>query len=132
MKREEKRPRQRSIHQFHGNTWVMPSPAAAKAVYHTLLNRLLDRDPEDWSLVSGFFAGKPFLVFLWELTFDRQMVATVERTAAIAGGAEMEEPAKGTLLTQLLARRHGLQAKEPLETLVSHHPQGKPFWDLED
>lgn len=60
------------------------------------------------------------------------MVATVERTAATAGGAELEEPAKGTLLTQLLARRQGLQAKEPFETLVAYHPKGKPFWHLED
>lgn len=48
------------------------------------------------------------------------------------GGQELEENAKETLLTQLLTRRVGLQAKEPFDTLTAHHPKGKAVWDLND
>jgi len=126
------KPRVKPRATFHGNAWAMPSAAAAKAVYATLTKRLLDRDPEDWSLISGFFGGKAFIAFLWEPSFDREMVATVERTVTLADGAELAEPTQGPLLAQLLARRRGLQDKEPFETLVAHHPKGKAFWDLED
>src|SRR2546427_11661945 len=50
-----------------------------------------------------------------------------------AGGQELAEEAKSTLVTQLIARRRGLQAKDgPCDTLTAHHPKGKPVWDLED
>lgn len=118
--------------EFRGTAWAMPSAAIAKTTYQTVLRPLLDRDPEDWSLVSGFFHRKPVLVFLWTLTVPPRLVATALRTIRSAGGVEVDEEAKTTLVTQLLARRRGLQAKEPFETLVAHHPKGKPIWDLED
>jgi hypothetical protein len=110
----------------------MPSAAAAKTTYHTLLPQLLDRSPEDWSLVSGFFHRKPVLVFMWTLAVAPRLVATIQRTILAAGGTELDEEPKTTLLSQLLARRIGLQAKEPFETMTAHHPKGKPVWDLED
>jgi hypothetical protein len=110
----------------------MPSPAAAKAVYEPLLKRLLECNPEDWSLVSGFFHQKPMLAFLWEPSLDAELVASAARLVTLAGGEELAEEAQQTLLTQILARRAGLHAKEPFETLVAHHPKGKPIWDLED
>jgi hypothetical protein len=111
----------------------MPSAAAAKTTYHTLLNPLLNRPPEDWSLVSGFFQCQPVLVFVWTLKVAPRLVATVHRTILNAGGQGLAEEATRTLVTQLLARRRGLQAKEgPFDTLTAHHPKSKPVWDLED
>jgi len=134
MTREKRRARTHSTSRvlFCGNAWTMSSAAAAKTTYDTLLKRLLDRDPETWSLVSGFFDRKPVLVFLWTLTLSPRLVATVQRTILTAGGEELAEEAKTMLLAQVLARRAGLEAKEPFDTLVVHHPQGKPFWDLDD
>jgi len=60
------------------------------------------------------------------------MAAEVARLATLAGGQKMAEEAKTTLLSQLLTRRLGLQAKEPFDTLTAHHPKGKPVWDLND
>lgn len=117
---------------FQGNAWTMPSAAVSKATYEALLKPLLDRSPEDWSLVSGFFQSKPILVFVWTLMLPPRLVATLQRTILTAGGVELDEEAKTTLVTQLLARRRGLQAKEPFDTLIAHHTKGKPFWDLED
>ena len=96
------------------------------------LTQLLDRSPEDWSLVSGFFQRNPVLVFLWTLAVAPRLVATVQRTIRTAGGVELDEEAKTLLLSQILARRLGLQAKEPFDTLTAHHPKGKPVWDLDD
>jgi hypothetical protein len=131
MKQRRKRS-EVSSRQFRGNAWAMPSAAVAKTTYHTLLPQLLDRSPEDWSLVSGFFQHKPVLVFLWTLAVAPRLVATVQRTIRSAGGEELDEEPKTTLLSQLLARRLGLQAKEPFDTLTARHPKGKPVWDLED
>ena len=132
MKKNRRGIRPRSSRAFHGNAWSMPTAAAAKATYDTLLKRLLDRDPEDWSLVSGFFQNKPVLAFLWDPNFNAELVESVARLAASAGGEELEDEAKQTLLTQLSFRRRGLQAKENFESLVIHHPKAKPFWDLDD
>jgi len=119
--------------QFRGNAWVLPSAAAAKTTYQTLLPQLLDRSPEDWSLVSGFFQRQPVLVFLWTLTVAPRLAATVCRTILTAGGQELAAEAKEPLLAQILARRVGLQAKEgPFDTLTAHHPKGKLVWDLDD
>ncbi len=110
----------------------MPSAAAAKAVYQALLNQFLDKNPANWSLVSGFFQHQPVLAFLWDPLRAADMVTRVAQVAGGAGGQELEAEAKETLLAQLLARRVGLQAKEPFDTLTAHHPKGKPVWDLED
>lgn len=128
----KKKRRTARTHQFHGNAWLMPSAAAAKATYDTLLKRLLARNPEDWSLVSGFFHHQPVLAFLWEPHLDAELVASVAQVATIAGGEELEENAKQILTRQLSFRRRGLKAKENFETLIAHHPTGKPFWDLKD
>jgi hypothetical protein len=117
---------------FEGNVWVMPSAQAAKEVYQTLIARFLGKTPAEWSLVSGFFQKQPVLAFLWDPTHNAPMAAEVARLALQAGGQDMEDEAKAALLAQLLSRRLGLQAKEPFETLVVHHPKGKPIWDLND
>ena len=124
--------RMRTLQEFRGNAWLMPSAAAAKTTYQTLLPPLLDRSSEDWSLVSGLFQGKPVLVFVWTLMVPPRLVATALRAIRTAGGVELDEEVKRALVTKLLARRKGLQAKEPFKTLVAHHPKAKPFWDLED
>ena len=131
MKQRRKR-HAASPRQFQGNAWAMPSAAVAKITYHSLSPQLLDRSPEDWSLVSGFFQRNPVLVFLWTLAVAPRLVATVQRTIRTAGGVELDEEAKTLLLSQILARRLGLQAKEPFDTLTAHHPKGKPVWDLDD
>src|SRR5262245_52604477 len=124
--------RPRTSKQFRGNAWVLPSAAVAKTTYQTLLPQLLDRPPQDWSLVSGFFQHRPVLVFVWTLEVAPRLVATVHRTILTAGGQELAAEAKDTLVAQMLARRVGLQAKEgPFDTLTAHHPKGKPVWDLE-
>ncbi len=117
---------------FEGDVWVMPSAAAAKEVYQTLIVRFLDKTPAEWSLVSGFFHQQPVLTFLWDPTRNAPMAAEVARLARLAGGQEIEDEAKAELLAQLLSRRLGLQAKEPFDTLVAHHPKGKLVWDLKD
>jgi hypothetical protein len=133
MKRKKRRThRDKPPLLFEGNVWVMPSAAAAKTVYRSLVNQFLDKNPAEWSLVSGFFSQQPMLAFLWDPARDADMAETVAQAATGAGGVELEEDAKATLLSQLLARRLGLQAKEPFATLTAHHPQGKPIWDLED
>ena len=132
MKKNKKHARQVRPRTLQGNTWQMPSAAAAKATYETLLKRLLTRTSEDWSLVSGFFQRRPMLAFLWEPRLDAELVASVARLIVVAGGQELEDEAKATLLAQLRFRRRGLKAKEDFETLVIHHPKAKPFWDLED
>ncbi len=133
MKRNKRHRRQAGLQMFEGNVWCMPSAAAAKTVHQTLLNQFLDKNPADWSLVSGFFQQQPVLAFLWDPTRNADMAKVVAQTATDAGGQELEENAKETLLTQLLARRVGLQAKEgPFDTLTAHHPKGKPVWDLKD
>jgi len=111
----------------------MPSAGAAKTVYKTLLNQFLDQNPSEWSLVSGFFQHQPVLAFLWDPARTAPLADMVAQAATAAGGQELAAEAKDTLLTQLLARRVGLQAKEgPFDTLTAHHPKGKPVWDLED
>ena len=137
--REKKRSKTKTGHrpstskEFRGSAWAMPSAAVAKTTYHTLLPQLLDRSPEDWSLVSGFFQRQPVLVFLWTLAVAPWLVATIHRTILAAGGQELAAEAKEPLLTQILARRVGLQAKDgPFDTLTAHHPKGKLVWDLED
>lgn len=56
MKRRKKRAhRDKSPLLFEGNVWVMPSAAAATQVYQALLQQFLDKNPDEWSLVSGFF-----------------------------------------------------------------------------
>ena len=133
MKRKKKSHRRAGLQVFEGNVWVMPSAAAAKTVYHTLLNQFLEQNPSDWSLVSGFFQHQPGLAFLWDPARTAAMAKRVAQAALGAGGQEMEAKAKEILLTQLLTRRVGLQAKEgPFDTLTAHHPKAKPFWDLED
>ena len=133
MKRKKNPHRRAGLQLFEGNVWVMPSAAAAKTVYHALLNQFLEQYPTEWSLVSGFFQHHPVLAFLWDPTRNAALAKAVERAALHAGGQELEERAKETLLTQLLTRRVGLQAKEgPFDTLTAHHPKGKPVWDLED
>ena len=122
----------RTLQEFRGSAWAMPSAAAAKASYETALKRLLSRDPETWSLVSALFENKPVVVFVWAPTLLPSLVATVLRTIRAAGGVALDEEAEATLITQVLARRQGLRAKKPFETLIAHHPTGKPFWDLED
>jgi len=112
---------------------VAYAPAAvAKTVYQTLLNQFLDTKPAEWSLVSGFFQHQPVLAFLWDPTRNAAMAKAVTQAATGAGGQELAAEAKETLLTQLLTRRVGLQAKEPFDTLTAHHPKGKPVWDPED
>ncbi len=132
MKCKKKHHRRAGLQMFEGNVWVMPSAAAAKTVYQTLLNRFLDKNPAEWSLVSGFFQQQPVLAFLWDPTCNAAMAKAVTQAAIGAGGQEMEAEAKEILLTQLLTRRVGLQAKEPFDTLTAHHPKGKPVWDLND
>jgi hypothetical protein len=132
VRKQKKRSRKRTSQTFQGSAWVMPSAAVAKATYHTVLNRLLPRNPENWSLVSGFFQRKPVIAFLWTLELPPRLVATVQRTILTAGGEKLDEETTTMLVTQVFARRRALQAKEPFETLVAHHPKGKPFWDLED
>jgi len=61
-----------------------------------------------------------------------RLVATVQRTIRTAGGEELDEETKTTLVTRMRARRRGLEAKERFETLIAHHPKGKPWWDLND
>ena len=80
----------------------------------------------------GFCQRQPVLAFLWEPTRNTPMATEVAQLAALAGGHDMAEEAKATFLSQLLARRLGLQAKEPFDTLTAHHPKGKAVWDLED
>lgn len=133
MKHKKKHHRRAGLQMFEGNVWVMPSAAVAKTVYQTLLNQFLDKNPAEWSLVSGFFQQQPVLAFLWDPTHNAAMAKAVAQAATGAGGQELEAEAKETLLTQLLTRRVGLQAKEgPFDTLTAHHPKGKPIWDLED
>jgi hypothetical protein len=133
MKRKQKSHRRAGPQLFEGNAWRMPSAAAAKTVYHTLLSQFLDQNPAEWSLVSCFFLHHPVLAFLWDPTRTVALADTVAQAAQAAGGQELDAEAKQTLLTQLLARRVGLQAKEgPFDTLTAHHPKGKPVWDLED
>jgi hypothetical protein len=111
----------------------MSSAAVAKSTYQTILPQLLDRSPEDRSLVSGFVQHHPVLVFLWTLRVAPRLVATIHRIILAAGGQELAAEAKDPLLTQILARRIGLQAKEgPFDTLTAHHPKGKLVWDLDD
>jgi hypothetical protein len=110
----------------------MPSIQIAREVYHKLLSQFLDTNPTDWSLVAGFFQSRPMLTFLWDPTRTAEMAAEVTQLATLAGGQEMEVEAKATLLSQLFARRLGLQAKEPFDTMTAHHPKGKPVWDLDD
>jgi hypothetical protein len=117
---------------FEGNVWVMPSIQVAREVYQKLLARFLDTNPTEWSLVAGFFQRQPMLAFLWEPTRSAPMATEVAQLATLAGGQEMEAEAKTTLLSQLLGRRLGLQAKEPFDTLTAHYPKGKPVWDLDD
>ncbi len=130
MKRNKRHRRRAGLQMFDGNVWVMPSAAAAKTVYQGLLKQFLDKNPADWSLVSGFFQQQPVVAFLWDPTRNAAMAETVAQAATGAGGQELEEDAKATLLTQLLTRRVGLQAKEPFDTLTAHHPKGKAVWDL--
>ena len=110
----------------------MPSVQAAREVYQKLIARFLDTNPAEWSLVSGFFQQTPVLAFLWDPARNAATAHSVAQAATGAGGVELEEDAKATLLSQLLARRLGLQAKEPFDTLTAHHPKGKPVWDLND
>src|SRR4051812_41862094 len=117
---------------FAGNVWVMPSIAVARAVYHTLLQRFLEEQPDEWSLVSGFFQQQPVLALVWDPARQAAKALLVAQRATSAGGRELEEPAKTALLTQLLTRRLALQAKAPFDTLVAHHPKGKSVWDLND
>src|SRR5216684_3782432 len=132
MKPRKKHPRRPSPQMFEGNVWVMPSIQVAREVYKKLLARFLDTNPTEWSLVAGFFQRQPMLAFLWEPTRNAPMATEVAQLATLAGGQDMEAEAKATLLSQLLTRRLGLQAKEPFDTLTAHHPKGKPVWDLED
>lgn len=124
--------RKKSCAVFEGNVWVMPSLPAAREVYQTLMVRFLDKTPAEWSLISAVFQKQPVLAFLWDPTHDAPMAAEVARLALHAGGQDMADEAKAELLTQLLARRVGLHAKEPFVTLTAHHPKGKPIWDLND
>jgi hypothetical protein len=133
MKRKKRRThRDKAPLLFEGNVWVMPSAAAAKTVYGSLVNQFLEKTPAEWSLVSGFFQHQPILAFLWDPARDADMAETVAQAVTGAGGVELAEDAKAALLSQLLARRLGLQAKEPFTSLTAHHPKGKPMWDLED
>jgi hypothetical protein len=133
MKRKKRRPhREKPPLIFEGNAWVMPSLQTAREVYKNLLARFLDTKPTEWSLVSGFFQQKPVLAFLWDPARVADMADSVAQAVTVAGGVELAEVAKATLLSQLLTRRLGLQAKEPFDTLTAHHPKGKPAWDLED
>ena len=132
MKRQKRRRRQAGLPMFEGDVLVMPSAAAAKQVYQALLHQFLDNNPTDWSLVSGFCQNQPVLVFLWDPSRNEAVAARVAQLATDAGGQDMADEAKATFLSQLLARRIGLQAKEPFDTLTAHHPKGKPMWDLED
>src|SRR5712691_11770457 len=93
---------------FEENVWRMPSAAAAKTVYQTLLKQFLDTKPAEWSLVSGFFQQQPVLAFLWDPIRNAAMAKAVEQAATDAGGQEMAEDAKTALLSQLLARRLGV------------------------
>jgi hypothetical protein len=117
---------------FEGNVWTMPSIQTASEVYHAMLKQFLEKNPAEWSLVSGFFQNQPVLAFLWDPARNADMAEAVAQAATGAGGQELEAEAKETLLTQLLTRRVGLQAKEPFDTLTAHHPKGKPVWDLND
>ena len=110
----------------------MPSIQAAREVYQQLLARFLETNPTEWSLVAGFFQAQPVLAFLWEPTRNTPMATEVARLATLASGQDMAAEAKAMFLSQLLARRLGLQAKEPFDTLTAHHPKGKPMWDLND
>ena len=132
MKRKKNHPRRPSPQVFEGNVWVMPSAAAAKTVYQALLKQFLDQNPAEWSLVSGFFRQHPVLAFLWDPTHNADVAKGVAQAATGAGGVELGKDAKASLLSQLLGRRLGLQAKEPFDTLTAHHPKGKAVWDLED
>ena len=51
MRKNNQRIRTGTVPTFQGKAWAMPSAAAAKGTYDTLLKRLLPRDPEDWSLI---------------------------------------------------------------------------------
>ncbi len=118
---------------FEGNVWVMPSAQAAKEVYTTLLRQFLEEQSAEWSLVSGFFQKEPVLAFLWDPIRQARKAEQVAQGALGAGGRELDDAeAKATLLAQLLLRRVGLQANESFDTLVAHHPKGKPVWDLKD
>jgi len=132
VKRKRKHRRRGRLQAFKGNVWIMPSIQVAREVYQKLLAPFLDTKPAEWTLVAGFFEKQPMLAFLWDPTRNSPMAAEVARLATLAGGQEMAEETKAVLLSQLLARRIGLQAKEPFDTLTAHHPKGKPVWDLDD
>lgn len=132
MKRSRKHRRRGRLQTFEGNMWVMPSIQVAREVYKKLLAPFLDKNSAEWTLASGFFEKHPVLAFLWDPTCNAPMAAEVARLATLAGGQDMAEEAKAMFLSQLLARRLGLQAKEPFDTLTAHHPKGKPLWDLTD
>lgn len=63
-RKEQDRRRTKPTPLFRGTAWAMPSAAVAKTTYNTILDRLLPRKPEDWTLVSGLFDSKPVLVFV--------------------------------------------------------------------
>ena len=69
---------------------------------------------------------------MWDPTCNADMAKAVAQAPTGAGGVELAAAAKETLLTQLLTRRVGLQAKESFDTLTAHHPKGKAVWDLDD
>ena len=131
-RQKQDRRRKKTTPLFRGNAWTMPSAAVAKTTYNAVLDLLLPHKPEDWTLVSGLFDSKPVLVFVWILAVPPRLVATAQRAIRAAGGVELDTEARTTLIPQILARRRGLQAKERFETLVAHHPTGKPWWDLDD
>jgi hypothetical protein len=61
-----------------------------------------------------------------------RLVATVRRTILTISGEPLEEETTPRLVTRVFAQRRGLQAQEPFETLLAHHPTCQPLWDLED
>src|SRR5262245_45000639 len=110
MTKQKRRRRRAGLQLFEGQVWHMPSAVVAKSVYQGLLKQFLDKNPAEWSLVSGFFQQQPILAFLWDPARNAEMAKSVALAARDAGGQELEEDAKAALLSQLLARRLGLQA----------------------
>lgn len=117
---------------LEGNAWAFATLAEARAVYQTVLaqTRSLYRD-HDWSLQTGFFAGTPFFLFLWEPNVHPEFVMSVERLAIRAGGDTLGHDTKTEMLRQARLRWRVMR-KPHGGTVIKYHPQGKKWTDLRD
>lgn len=119
---------------LEGNAWTFSTIESARTVYQTMLKKpgFLTRK-KDSSLVTGFFAGLPTLIFLWGPSVDPEIVKSVEVLASIAGGKELATELKVEALRQMRLRWRAQRSKRPFGgTLVQYHPQGKVWTDLRD